>query len=303
VEPADCQRGDAEPGADYMCERIGLFGSSSVGQGRVRYLGQLQDPNELALAVGLGIPLALAFYERRKTKTRALLVVATMVGVGVCTVLTRSRGGQLVFLTVMAVPFFRRYGKWGLVAGAVLAAPLLILGGRSGSEADASSLERLECWYEGMTMFKEYPILGVGQGEFVEHHYLTAHNSYVLALSELGTIGLFLWSVIIYITTKVPISAMRRLRELGPEAAVARTWAMGTLGAICGLLVGIFFLSFSYHPVLWIFIGLSGALYGTMKAHDPAWRFRFGWRDLVIIFFSDIAFIILMYIYTRVKAP
>jgi len=45
-----CYLGDAEPGAEYACEHIGLLGTTSVGGGRVRYRGVLQDPNELALA-------------------------------------------------------------------------------------------------------------------------------------------------------------------------------------------------------------------------------------------------------------
>ena len=55
-----CYLGDVEPGADYACEHIGLFGTTSVGGGRVRYLGVLQDPNELALAGGVGLPLSFA---------------------------------------------------------------------------------------------------------------------------------------------------------------------------------------------------------------------------------------------------
>ena len=43
----DCHEG-GEPGAIYRCERVGLFGTVSVGEGRVRYRGVLKDPNELA---------------------------------------------------------------------------------------------------------------------------------------------------------------------------------------------------------------------------------------------------------------
>src|SRR6185369_407164 len=101
---------------------------------------------------------------------------------------------------------------------------------------------------------------------------------YLLALSELGIPGFVLWTCIIYITTKIPIAALKRLQTLGPEAEAARTFTLGLLAAICGLLVGILLLSFSYHPVLWIFIGLSGALYCAVKRHDPEWQRKFGGR-------------------------
>ena len=49
----ECEKEGAEPGTEYMCEKVGLFGTSSIG-GRVRYLGKLQDPNELAMVITWG---------------------------------------------------------------------------------------------------------------------------------------------------------------------------------------------------------------------------------------------------------
>ncbi|HYU16844.1 MAG TPA: hypothetical protein VEL05_12250, partial [Candidatus Acidoferrum sp.] len=43
LRDGDCYLGEPEPGREYICERIGLFGTSSV-EGRVRYRGKLQDP-------------------------------------------------------------------------------------------------------------------------------------------------------------------------------------------------------------------------------------------------------------------
>ncbi|HZS40674.1 MAG TPA: O-antigen ligase family protein [Polyangia bacterium] len=299
----ECLRDDPEPGADYLCERVGLFGTSSIGKGRVRYLGPLQDPNELSLAIGIGLPFAFAFFERKRSSARLALLVTALALVGTCTVFTQSRGGQLVFLAAVGAYFVKRYGWKGMIFGAVLALPLLMLGGRSGEEAESSSLERLECWYEGMSMFKQYPIFGVGQGQFTEHHFLTAHNSYVLAPAELGFPGMVLWSIVMYITVKIPVSALRRLRALGPEADVARTWGMGLLAALLGLLVGIFFLSFCYHQSLWIYIGLSGGFYCALKRHDPDWDVKFAWRDFFLVVAIDVMLVALLFVYTRLKAP
>ena len=94
--------GDAEPGAEYLCERIGLFGTTSVGRGRVRYRGVLQDPNELALAGGIGLPLAFALGGvPRRSLGRGMLVALTLALVLLCAVLTGSRSGQLVFVAVV----------------------------------------------------------------------------------------------------------------------------------------------------------------------------------------------------------
>lgn len=301
ITARDCYRGDPEPGAEYNCELVGRFGTSSVG-GRVRYRGQLNDPNELSLAAGIALPLAFAFYERKRSLATLLLVAGSLTVIALCAIYSQSRGGQLVFLTVIGAYFVKRYGWKGLLIGAVVALPILLFGGRSGEEAESSSLERLGCWYEGMSMVKTYPLLGVGQGQFVEHHTQTAHNSFILAPAELGLPGMFLWSVIVYLSLKIPIQA---LRDFGPERgagpAPARTWAMALLASWLGLLIGIFFLSFCYHPVLWIWIGLSGALWSAIRTHEPEWKVEFRWADAIRVMLIDAALIVILFVYTRIK--
>ncbi len=111
-----------------------------------------------------------------------------------------------------------------------------------------------------------------------------------------------------YITVKIPVSALQRLSKVGPslpgvEADVARSWAMGLLASLLALLVGIFFLSFCYHQTLWIYIGLSGAFYCALKNHDPAWEVRFRWRDLMLVIAIDVMLVAILFVYTRLKAP
>ncbi|MFI5289837.1 MAG: O-antigen ligase family protein, partial [Polyangia bacterium] len=304
----DCYANDPEPGADYMCERVGLFGTSSIGGGRVRYLGPLMDPNELALAIGIGLPFAFALFERKRSATRAALLLFSLALVGMAVTFTESRGGVLVVLAVLGVYFIRRFGWKGALLGVLAAAPILLFGGRHGAEAESSSLERLECWYEGVLLFRQYPIFGVGPGQFVDHYYLTAHNSYVLAPAELGFPGMVIWSVVMYLSAKIPVSALRRLSPAeppriapGPEADVARTWAVALLAALAGLLVGVFFLSFCYHQVLWIYVGLAGAYYCALKRHDPEWEVRFSFRELLFVVAGDAFLIPLIYLYARHK--
>jgi hypothetical protein len=299
-----CYLGEVEPGAEYVCERIGLFGTTSIGRGRVRYRGVLQDPNELALAGGVGLPLAFALGRvPRRTLGRGFLVGLALVLVVLCTVLTGSRTGQLVFLAVLGVYFVQRFGLKGMLIALTLALPLLLLGGRSGAEAESSTVERIDCWIEALSIWRSHPFIGVGLGQFGEYHYLTAHNSYLLALAELGPLGLLLFSTIVYLSAKIPFVILRRSRATIDAASsalvVARPWAMALLAAFAGLGVGIFFLSFAYHYVLWIYIGLAGALYSAQKTHDPEFRVRFGLRDLALVVAADVGIIITVYLYTK----
>jgi len=289
-----CEGEGSEPGSDYMCEKVGLFGTQTI-RGRVRFRGTMEDPNELSLAVGIVLPLALAFLDRRRSAARLLLFSLAFGTIGLCVFFTQSRGGQLVFLTVLGVYFVRRYGaRAGLLAGSLLALPILIFGGRSGAEG--STAERTECWWTGLHLLVASPGFGVGFGQFTEHHALTAHNSFILAAAELGLPGLLIWSSIVYISIKIPVMALR-----SRVAPVATTWALALLASMAGLVVGGMFLSFTYKTVYWIFIGLTGVLYQAIRRHDPAFTVRFGLRDLGIVAAVDLSLLIVLVGYTGSK--
>ncbi len=305
----ECYAEDAEPGAEYLCEHIGLFGTTSVEE-RVRYRGVLQDPNELAMVGGIGLPLAFAFrQDRRKSLLRLIVIGAALALVLTCAVLTRSRTGQAVCFTVLAAYFAKRFGVRGFLLGGLLALPLIVLGGRSGEEASTSTIERIDCWAEALSMWRSHPLIGVGLGQFGEYHYLTAHNSYLLALAELGFPGMVIFSTIVYLSVKIPILALRRTSTSGVPNGdglvsgdeTVRPWATAMLAAFAGLGVGMFFLSFAYHYVLWIYLGLSGALYSAIRTHDSSFRVRFRWTELAAIALADCAIIGVVHFYTRWK--
>jgi len=291
-----CEDEGAEPGAIYWCEKVGLLGTQSV-HGRVRYRGTMRDPNELALAIGIVVPFSLAFLDRRRSVLRWIQAAVTFGMVGVCIYFTRSRGGQLLYLAVLAVYFVRRFGaRIGLVAGTLLALPIILLGGRSGSAAAASTMERIHCWWVGLHLLAASPGFGVGLGQFTEHNRQTAHSSLVLVAAEMGLVGTLLWSAIIYIAVKIPLTALRA--EL---PRVAHTWALALLASMAGLIVGSMFLSYAYKTVFWIFIGLTGVLYQAIRRHEPGFRVPFGVRDLGAVALVDAALLVGLVGYTGLK--
>jgi O-antigen ligase len=303
LEDLDCYlRGEPEPGADYICERIGLLETHSVA-GRVRYRGVLQDPNELAMVLGIGLPFMFAFFQRRKSPVRWLLTALAVGLVGMTVFFTQSRGGQLVLAAVLWVYAIHRW-RWKAVAAAAMAAPvlmMLLLGGDGGRvDAAASTEERYEAWATGITLFRESPLFGVGHGQFVEHHYLTAHNSYVLALAELGLPGLLLWGAVLYLSVKTMLLAVFRYRRR-PEARVAFVWALALLSSFAGLMIGIFFLSFAWHMVFWIYAGLAGAFYSTVRTHDPGFEVHMGPRDWALLAGLAGTLVSILFVYLRLR--
>ncbi len=292
----DCYSGDAEPGASYQCEREGLFGTVSVGRGRVRYRGVLKDPNEVALSIGAAVPFLMARVTQKQSVGRYTQLLLAFVVIAITIVFTQSRGGILVFLAALAVYFINKYGIKGAIAGGICGLPLVLLGGRSGDEAKASADERSEVLIEGLQMFKSNPVYGVGYEQFTQHHHLTAHNSYLLALSELGLVGLTLFMMILYLSFKIPVQALRRYPAHG-EAAVARVWSLALLASLCGVAVGSFFLSFTYHQVLWIYLGMSGALYASIRRHDPSFTIRTSLLEKSLLVAGCVAFPVLLRVF------
>jgi len=300
VMPRNCYESDgAKVGANYLCEKPGILGTQSIGRGRVRYRGILMDPNDLSLALCTSLPFAFAFFERRRSAARGVLLAVSLVMIGVCTVFAQSRGGQLVFLTALLVYFVRKFGVRGLVFGAVCAAPMLALGGRSGDEADSSALERTECLYVGLEMFRASPLFGVGQGLFTDHHHLTAHNSYILVAAELGFPGMVLFTLLLYASVKIPMTVMRTAAE--DSAPVATTWGVAIFASMTAISVGITFLSFSYHNVLWVYFGLAGALASAMRRHMPSFSISIKWKEVGWLVVADVLFLAFIKGYTRYK--
>ncbi len=285
---------DADPASDYKCEKLGLFGTYSV-EDRVRYRGELHDPNELSMTVSIGaFAFLLAFAMLKRNVRWTVLAIAGTVIVFGAVVMSQSRGGQAVFLLVIGVFFVKRYGFAGLMVGVMLALPVLMLGGRSGSSADESTQLRYDAWLAGLGMFKESPVFGVGHRLFSQHHFMTAHNSYVLTLAELGIIGFFLFTCLLYVSIKVLWRGVRELEDV-PGAEVARTWGLTLLAGFIGMCFSISTLSFAYHTVLWIFLGLAGAYGSAVRHHKPDFEVKLTGRDLlgVGVFVVAFTFVIL----------
>jgi hypothetical protein len=291
-DPGACMVGNVEPGRRYVCERVGLLGTQTVG-GRVRFRGAIEDPNELAIAVVTVIAIAFAFFERSRSGRALALLAATFALAGVCAVLTRSRTGQLVFAAVLGTWFLRRFGLRGAALATALALPILLLGGRAGEEATASAMERVDAWYAGLQMLRGSPVLGVGLNQFTEYHHLTAHNSYVLTAAELGLPGMLLWTSVLYVSLKIPFRALVAARGAGGGVPpVAVSWSVAMLAVLAGLLMGMLFLSYAYKEVLWLYLGLTGALYQAIRRHDPSFDVPFGWRDATLVAAASAAMLV-----------
>src|SRR3569832_900327 len=153
LAPMQCI-GGIETEAGIEGEHVGLVGTYSVDE-RVRYRGELQDPNEVAMVICAGGMAVLLGFMLRK---RGSPVVQTLclLGIAVCCAavwMTESRGGLIVMLLVPGVYAIRRWGWSVVIPAAARAAPVLLLGGRSGEAADLSTELRYEAWGVGLDLW------------------------------------------------------------------------------------------------------------------------------------------------------
>jgi len=304
----DCRKDPPVWNANYRCEHVGSFGTSTIG-GRVRYRGTLADPNDLSLAAALALPFAVALSERapkapNTTKIqndffwngaiRVVLMMMAVATVGMMIVLSQSRMGVLIFLLVMGVALLRRAGTWGVVLGLILLPPVLLYGGRDSGEADASSKERLELISDALSMIRRSRGLGVGMGQFADESStgLTAHNSYLLAVSETGIVGMSLFSLMLYAAIKVPLILWFSKNELD---APLKRWVPALAITLAGAYVGIFFLSWAYKEILYILLGLSAALYGAARKSNPELRITLNAREIAFVLCFALAFVPVVY--------
>jgi len=226
---------------------------------RVRGLGFMSDPNDLAQAMVMVLPLLWGMARQGHRFTNLLFVWLPCLFLAYAVYLTHSRGAVLGLASLFFFALRERLGlmRTVLAVGCVGAGALVVGlgGGRGFSSEEESAGDRITAWYEGIQMLKNNLLLGVGYGNFLDHHHLTAHNSFVLCFAELGLVGYFFWTGLI-------VLVYRGLGKVIAEGAVEteeRKLAILLRSALVGFLTCAWFLSRTYQPTLYLLLGLATA--------------------------------------------
>ena len=250
-----------------------------------RAAGLRGDPNETAMLLVAGVPLAIYWFINTKKIYLKILFAACLplllIGIG----LTQSRGGFVALLFIAFLIYLRRPTIQLSIAGLIMVLVVAVL-------APASYWQRMNTLVEGesgvsmggrsfllkvgLNMMVNYPVLGVGPGNFGNAPELNtknmalagassphsgvekgkkavAHNMYLEFFTENGLIGGIILLIIFYIP-------VRRLLEYDRFTRIAgNNFGMGysiTL-AMAGMFLAGLFLSQGKNSVLWFMIGLG----------------------------------------------
>ncbi len=232
---------------------------------RVRALGHMNDPNDLAQGLITAMPLLWVAWRRRRPLRNAVLAGLTFaLAYGVY--LTRSRGAvvSLIAVAFLLVRALSRRSGWMMPAAATVLVGVILwsagfAGGREFSAGEISASSRIDAWGAGIQMLRQHPLFGVGYRAFEENFERTAHNSFVHCFAELGMTGYFFW-VGLLVATAFGLNAVRKTGSEGDLADDLRRWALMLQLSFYGFLVGAFFLSRVYVPTLYIVIAMAVAL-------------------------------------------
>jgi O-antigen ligase len=273
-----------------------------VTHGAVRSSGLQGDPNFFAeyQVVALPATLVLAALARRPG---VRLVSYAIVAVIVLSIVSSLSRGGLVALVVCIVPtavlpwrtLFGTRRQKRVYVWTILVALLVTIVVGSGtflhrvgtifhpnSGADRGS-GRLDLWSSAWRVWKDHPWLGIGGWNFRAHsldylqatpgvntaaHYVTAgrevHNAYLETLTELGPVGLVLFTSIILLTGWYLLTAYRRAREVDDE--VLRRVSAALVISLVAVAVSAIFLSSELGRALWILVGLALATDAMSRA-------------------------------------
>ena len=256
--------------------------------------GIFGNPNDLALNLVALLPLALvtAFARRNRVSWRLIGAMAALVMMAAI-VFTKSRGGMIglavMALTLVTLSFrVRPMLAAGLVAGVLLAGPFLpqtfydrmytIFNPEADAEFTGSRETRTTVMKEGLAVFAERPLTGVGAGQFVNYNFdgrverwRQTHNSLIQVAADLGIFGLLAFGYLIYrgISTALwlrrtlgpqpareePSEAVRVLPADDREALHDHAVAMGS--ALVGWLVAAMFASVAYSWTFYYLLALT----------------------------------------------
>ena len=271
-----------------------------------RAAGPVGGPNRFAQILIVVAPLA--FFRARDTRSRfgRLLGLVCLLLILAGIAITYSRGGIITVAGLIVLMIFLGYIRWWQMLGAgvllcgvvVVAAPGFmarletmrdlpqLLSQRDTVEGNGAIRGRLTEMLAAVHVFLDYPVLGVGPGQYTPFYSMKymenpdiafrnidkvrrSHCLYAELAAETGIVGTLLFFAIIGTMAsrlwRLRARFKRRDRELSNLAAAFWLGLMGYLGTAV-------FLQLSYQRYFWLFLALAGAtiqILGAELRRDP----------------------------------
>lgn len=208
-----------------------------------RAVSTLENPNMLGEYLILIIPIAFANFIGRGEGLRKIEAFFCIGIMGVCLILTWSRGAWLglIFGIMMFLFMWHRRSLWLLFAGiaslpilqSVLPASIVSRFTSIGNLADSSTSYRMYIWRASVEMIKDNALTGIGIGEgawdrmYPIYSYLGveaaphSHNLYIQIWLELGFFGILAFVAFIFLLYQAAFTLFSKLSDKGTRLKTA----------------------------------------------------------------------------------
>jgi putative inorganic carbon (hco3(-)) transporter len=269
---------------------------------RLRSTGIFNDPNDLSMVLVLGLAICGAGWTGALGKR--LPRAAWLAPIGLCgraLALTHSRGGFLALMAGLMVLLTARLGWRKSLPIAALALPVLLLAfagrmTRISTEEDTGQ-DRIQLWSDGLGMFRESPLVGVGYGIYDDRAGLVAHNSYIHCFAELGLLG----GAAFLGTLALPLARLRRLgqrdvRIVDPRMRALRPFILAMVAAYA---VSMVTLTRCYVVPTYLVLGLAAAYLDLARTERPLPCVRFNGLLARRLVMGSTVFLMFAYVFIR----
>ena len=227
--------------------------------------GTFDDPNDLCTILVVAIPL---FYIQLRAASNWVLKIISLGGVVMAAFAawcTNSRGGVIAIFGMTATYVISRTTGYKRIITLAVAVTCITIVAPSRFGGGVTSKDRATLWGDGLAMFKDHPLFGVGYYNFQEYSSegKVAHNTFIHTLAELGLFGYLPLFMMLYLT----VLHLRRL--INRRNLISRNdfvLAVGTYAALVGYLTGLYFVSRMYQHIFYIILGLSITTAYTISA-------------------------------------
>ena len=261
-----------------------------LGTSGVVASGFFGDENDYALTINVFIPFAYFYFLKYDSIIKKLILITFLVSSVLAVVSSFSRGGWvgLIVVTIVCVSLSKK--KIAAISLILfLTIPLIMfapvkywdeiktISNTSENTADA----RLTYWESAFYMYLDHPIIGVGAGNgkvWLPKYFVGSrdsntqwgrafHGTIPQVMAELGTIGLSLYLLIIFLLLR-NMFKVRKESNYGHHYHVSEVFANSIIGSVAGYFASATFLSTAYYPQFWTICTLGMITY-FCKFHNP----------------------------------
>ncbi|MFB3921508.1 MAG: O-antigen ligase family protein [Terriglobia bacterium] len=266
-----------------------LLAKIGVGAGSV---GFFSNAGDFGVAMSVVLPLAGIMLLGESKKLPRLFFLASFVVISGAIIACGSRGAVLGALVAAAVGWARNPKRLGSVVVFLLFIPAFIYilpeaskeRWRSAEnwQEDRTASHRIALWKAGLRMFRDYPLLGAGPGNYPQRYSekyaepgddptaWVPHSIYIQSLSELGLGGTIPVLLLFYFCFRLNYQTRKLLNPKGGSRERFNYFlAFGFDLALVGYMVSGAFLTVLYYPHLWMILAMSVGLH-TAVTRRPA---------------------------------